>query len=118
MHQTNNVFKRVEKPKLDDCYICLDEICDKMSTSAVFPFICIHPICVNCITKPNTTIISFSILQRCGICRAKQNRYITESKKMCKAPYTENQSIIVPTITITSETLYRDHIQHILAHSF
>ena len=113
-----NVFQYIEKPKLEDCYICLDQICDKLSKSAVFPFKCRHPVCINCIKNPNTNIISFSILSSCGICRATQNRYITESKKICKVPYTENQSIFVPTITITNDTLYRDHIQHILAHSF
>ncbi len=114
----NNVFHMIEKPKLDDCYICLDQICDKLSNGAVFQFRCLHPVCVNCITKPKTEYISFSILSNCGICRAKPNRYITQSNKMCKVPYSDKQSIFVPSNMVTSDTIYRDHIQHIIAHSY
>jgi hypothetical protein len=109
----NNVFRMIEKPKLDDCYICLDQICD-----AVFQFRCTHPVCVKCITKPKTEYISFSILSNCGICRAKPNRYITQSNKMCKVPYSDKQSIFVPSNMVPSDTIYRDHIQHIIAHSY
>ncbi len=108
-----NAFHKLERPKLDDCYVCLEPI-----KAAVFPFICRHPVCVHCIVKPNTEIISFSKLTNCGICRAKPNRYITESTQMCKVPYSEKQSIYVPTKMVTSETLYRDHLQHILANSY
>jgi hypothetical protein len=109
----DNVFHMIEKPKLDACYICLDQICD-----AVFQFRCTHPVCVNCITKPETDNISFSILSKCGICRAKPNRYITESNRMCKLPYSDKQSIYVPIKMVTADTIYRDHIQHIIAHSY
>jgi hypothetical protein len=109
----NNMFHMIEKPKLDACYICLDQICD-----AVFQFRCTHPVCVNCITKPETDNISFSILSKCGICRAKPNRYITESNRMCKLPYSDKQSIYVPIKMVTADTIYRDHIQHIIAHSY
>ena len=113
-----NIFDTIEKPKLDDCYICLDQICDKLSNGAVFPFRCLHPVCVNCITKPNTDFISFYILSNCGICRAKPNRYVTESNKMCKVPYSNKQSIFVPAKMVTSDTIYRDHIQHMMAYSY
>ena len=109
-----NVFHQFEKPDLDDCYICLNPI---LTNGAVFQFKCRHPVCVNCILKPNTETISFSMLSNCGICRAKPNKYITDCTKMCKVPYSEKQSIYVPLETITSDTLYRDHIQHILANS-
>ena len=118
LSKENPTFHMIEKPKLDDCYICLEKICDKLSNGAVFQFRCIHPVCANCITKPNTEIISFSILSNCGICRAKPNRYVTENNKMCRVPYSEKQSIYVPTKMVNPDTIYRDHIQHIIAHSY
>jgi len=114
----HNAFHKLEKPELDDCYVCLSPISNDSTNSAVFQFRCIHPVCVNCITNPNTDIISFSKLSKCGICRAKPNRYITDSTQMCKVPYSEKQSIYVPTIMVTSDTFYRDHLQHILANSY
>ena len=113
-----NVFQYIEKPQLDDCYICLDQICDKLGTAAVVPYKCRHPICVKCLIKADADIISFSKLSVCGICRAKPNRYITECRQLCRVPYSSSQSIFVPTDTINDNTLYRDHIQHIIAHSF
>ncbi len=115
-HPPINIFQHLEKPRLDDCYICLDPICDKMMNGAVIPFRCRHPICINCVRKQN--IISFVRLSVCGICRAKPNRYITETRQLCQVPYSNSQSVFVPTNTITKNTLYRDHIQHILAHAF
>ena len=116
--QTTNILQYIQKPILDDCYICLDPICDKLTNGAVIPYQCRHPICINCVRKPNTNTITFAKLSFCGICRAKPNRYITESQQLCKIPYSDNQSIFVPTYTINDNTLYRDHIQHIIAHSF
>ena len=110
-----NAFHKLEKPELDDCYVCLEPI--RNNNGAVFQFICRHPVCVHCILKPKTEIISFSKLTNCGVCRAKPNLYITESTQMCKVPYSDKQSIFVPAKMVTSETLYRDHLQHILANS-
>jgi hypothetical protein len=114
----HNAFRKLERPELDDCYVCLSPICNDSTNSAVFQFKCIHPVCVNCILKPNTEIICFSKLINCGICRAKPNKYITECATMCKVPYSEKQSIYVPAVMVTSDTFYRDHLQHIIANSF
>ena len=117
-----NVFQHIEKQRLDDCYICFDPISG--TNGAVFQFRCKHSVCVKCVTKANTQdrtttdCISFSILSKCGVCRAEPNRYITESTKMCKVPYSDEQSIFVPIKMVTNNTLYRDHIQHMLAHSY
>lgn len=113
-----NAFHKLEKPELDDCYVCLSPISNDSTNSAVFQFICRHPVCVNCLVKPKTEIICFSKLSNCGICRAKPNRYITDSTQMCKVPYSEKQSIYVPTNMVTSDTFYRDHLQHIIANSY
>ncbi len=120
--QVANISHYIQKPILDDCYICLDPISDKLMNGAVIPYQCRHPICVicvNCVRKPNNTnTITFAKLSFCGICRAKPNRYITECQYLCKIPYSDNQSIFVPTDTINDDTLYRDHIQHMIAHSY
>lgn len=118
LSKIRNVFQYIEKPRLDDCYICLDPICDKLDNGAVIPYKCRHPICINCVRKANADIISFSKLSVCGICRATPNRYITESLQLRKVSYSDTQSIFVPANTINNNTLYRDHIQHIVAHAF
>ena len=117
LYQVRNVFRNIKKIKLDDCYICLDQICDKLDNGAVIPYKCRHPICIHCF-RSEVYKISLSKLSTCGICRAKPNRYITESPQLCKVSYSDSQSLFVPTDTINNDTLYRDHIQHIIAHAF
>ena len=107
------------KPKLDECYICLDEI--DLKNGAVLPYKCRHHICVGCAKQQcanydNTR--SFLKSSFCGICRAKPSQYIVGSQQLWKIPYSNTQSIYVPSTTINETTLYRDHIQHMIAHSF
>ncbi len=113
-----NVFADIEKPHLDDCYICLEPI-DEINHGAIFPYRCRHHICILCMTRlnnrhPNSN--SFLKTATCGICRATANRYIVKSEKLCRVFYSQKQSVYAPSSSINEITLFRDHIQHMLAH--
>ncbi len=120
--KVKNVFVCIEKPILDDCYICLDSIGnDLISNGAILPYKCRHPICISCLTRMNllyNSKESFLQLSFCGICRATPNKYIVESKHLCQVSYSRKQTIYVPWYTINEYTLFRDHIQHMLAHAY
>jgi hypothetical protein len=106
---TINPFILLEKPLLDDCYICLEAIGNQIETSAVFPYKCRHPICITCL------IAHFQKISLCGICRKEPSRYIVNSPHLSLATYSRKQSLYVPRHTLTNETQYRDHIQHMIA---
>jgi hypothetical protein len=45
LKNAKNIFSKIEKPELEDCYICLDAIGNEMENGAIFPYKCRHPIC-------------------------------------------------------------------------
>ena len=117
-----NIFANIEKPILDDCYICLESIGNDLTTNgAILPYKCRHPICISCLIRLNklyNNSKSFVKSAFCGICRAGVNRYIIDSKDLCQVSYSRKQTIYVPWSTINEQTLFRDHIQHMLAHAY
>ena len=116
-----NIFANIEKPILDDCYICLESIGNDAANGAILPYKCRHPICISCLAYMNTLYnnrVSFIRMSLCGICRAAPNKYILQSNQLRTVPYSRKQTIYVPSSTINEQTLFRDHIQHMLAHAF
>ena len=116
-----NVFEHLEKPILDDCYICLESIGNEITDGAIFPYKCRHPICISCLTRMTglyNNKYSFIKLTTCGVCRSKPNKYILNSKHLSQVSYSRKQTIYVPSSTINEQTLFRDHIQHMLAHAY
>ena len=116
-----NIFSKIEKPPLDDCYICLDAIGNEMENGAIFPYKCRHPICLSCLTGMERRYRNFDKFIKmaiCGVCRAEPNRYIMENKDLCLISYNKTQSIYVLWSSINEQTLFRDHIQHMLAHAY
>ena len=116
-----NVFSQIEKPELDDCYICLDAIGNEMCNGAILPYKCRHPICFGCLVELDRRYRSFDRfikMSSCGVCRAEPNRYIMENKDLCLVSYSEKQCIYVTWSSINENTLFRDHIQHMLAHGY
>ena len=116
-----HVFSKMEKPALDDCYICLDVIGNDMCNGAILPYKCRHPICFGCLVELDRRFHSlerFIKMSNCGVCRAEPNRYIVENKDLCLVSYSEKQCIYVPWSSINENTLFRDHIQHMLAHAY
>ncbi len=115
-----HIFSQIEKPQLEDCYICLDEFGNEMCDGAILPYKCRHPICFGCLVeldRRHHSLERFMKMSVCGVCRAEPNRYIMENKDLCLVSYSEKQSIYVPWSSINEQTLFRDHIQHMLAHA-
>ena len=114
-----NIYAGIEKPVLEDCYICLDSIGNEIQNGAILPYKCRHPICFRCLADVNKhykNIDRFLNLANCGICRAIPNRYIITNKNLCMVPYSNKQSLYVGWSTVNEVTMFRDHIQHMLAH--
>lgn len=112
---TINPFTLLEKPLLDDCYVCLEPIGNEIANGAVLPYKCRHPICITCL---KAIILHYNTSKRvllCGICRKEPNKYVGSSKYLSLAAYSSKQSLYVPGHTLTNETQYRDHIQHMIA---
>ncbi len=121
IQKMKNIFSQIEKPALDDCYICLDAIGNEMCNGAILPYKCRHPICFGCLTELDRRYRSFDRfikMSSCGVCRAEPNRYIMENKDLCLVSYSEKQCIYVTWSSINENTLFRDHIQHMLAHGY
>ncbi len=121
LHNAKNIFSKIEKPALDDCYICLDAIGNEMENGAILPYKCRHPICFGCLVELDrryNSLDRFIKMSNCGVCRAETNRYIIENKDLCLVSYSEKQSIYVLWSSINEQTLFRDHIQYMLAHGY
>jgi hypothetical protein len=112
-------FDMLDKPLLDDCYICLDNISNKQEHSAVFMFSCRHPICKTCFfdIRRNFTLYHIKHKMVCGICRSKTNNYIAQSNSLVKVSYSRMQSIIIPRTFLTEVNVHSDHIQRLIAYS-
>ncbi len=49
---SNKSFVFDIKPKLEDCYICFEEI--DMNNGAILPYKCRHHICIGCTKEPSS----------------------------------------------------------------
>ncbi len=116
-----NVFEYCEKPLFDDCYVCFEPIGNGPYNGAIHPYRCRHHLCVLCFNQlcknkftSKETFIQFST---CGICRAAVNQYVIGPEVLCQMPYSRLQSIYVPEETLNKKTMFRDHLQHMIAHA-
>lgn len=50
VNPVTNVFESLEKPTLDDCYICFEPIGNGLKNGAIHPYRCRHHVSINCIT--------------------------------------------------------------------
>ena len=116
-----NVFESLEKPTLDDCYICFEPIGNGFKNGAIHPYRCRHHVCASCFNQlyknnmsSNDTFIKRST---CGVCRAEVNQYIIGPAALCPVAYSKSQAIYVPEHTLNKDSMFRDHLQHIIAHA-
>lgn len=109
-----NIFSNIEKPILEDCYICLDSIGNEIQNGAIFPYKCRHPICFRCVSEVEK-YYKGNKKATCGICRAIPNKYLI-GKPLNMVSYSKKQSIYVIWSTVNEKTMFRDHIQYMLAH--
>ena len=120
-----NIFESLEKPTLDDCYICFEPIGNGLKTGlkngAIHPYRCRHHVCASCFNQlyknnmsSNETFIKRST---CGVCRAEVNQYMIGPAALCPVAYSQSQTIYVPDHTLNKNSMFRDHIQHIIAHA-
>jgi hypothetical protein len=116
---SQDIFKDIKKPDLDDCYVCLSHISNKPEYSAVFMFKCRHPICYECLLDITSKYAEHYIKHKmlCGICRTGINKYLFIHKKLEKISYSQTQSIMIPKTLITEQNIYSDHIQRLIAYS-
>ena len=120
-----NIFESLEKPTVDDCYICFEPIGNGLKTGlkngAIHPYRCRHHVCASCFNQlyknnmsSNETFIKRSI---CGVCRAEVNQYMIGQSALRPISYSQSQTMYVPEHTINKNSMFRDHIQHIIAHA-
>ena len=116
-----NVFEYCEKPLLEECYICLESIGNEPNNGAIHPYRCRHHVCALCFNRLCKNNFScketFVKCSTCGICRAIVNQYIIGPEVLCQTAYSQFQTIYVPEQTLNKNTMFRDHLQHILAHA-
>lgn len=116
-----NIFESLEKPTLDECYICFESIGNGLKNGAVHPYRCRHHVCASCFNQlyknnmsSNETFIKRST---CGVCRAEVNQYMIGLAALCPVAYSQSQTIYVPDHTLNTNSMFRDHLQHIIAHA-
>ena len=121
VNPVKNVFESLEKPILDDCYICFEPIGNGLKNGAIHPYRCRHHVCASCFNQlyknnmsSNETFIKRST---CGVCRAEVNQYMIGPAALCPVAYSQSQTIYVPDHTLNKNSMFRDHLQHIIAHA-
>jgi hypothetical protein len=116
-----NIFESLEKPTLDECYICFEPIGNGLKNGAIHPYRCRHHVCASCFNQLYTNNMSsnetFIKRSTCGVCRAEVNQYIIGPAALCQVAYSQSQTIYVPEHTINKNSMFRDHLQHIIAHA-
>ena len=116
-----NIFESFEKPTLDECYICFEPIGNGLKNGAIHPYRCRHHVCAACFNQlyKNNMSSSETFIKRsiCGVCRAEVNQYMIGRSDLRLVAYSQSQTIYVPEHTINKDSMFRDHLQHIIAHA-
>ena len=116
-----NVFESLEKPTLDDCYICFEPIGNGLKKGAIHPYRCRHHVCALCFNQLYKNNMSssetFIKCSTCGVCRAEVNQYMIGQSTLRPIAYSRSQTIYVPEHTLNKNSMFRDHLQHIIAHT-
>ncbi len=107
--------KHLDKPRLDDCYICWEQIEKNNVRGGVLLYKCRHPICISC--AKHMILFNVKCIGLCGICRADLNMYLVNSGSWNLVPYSTTQSIYVPSASITNDNFYSDHVQRLMAYN-
>jgi len=98
---------------LEECYICFEEITHE--NPAMFLHKCKHHICMPCLELLNN-IKSKRYLEntsRCGICRARSNKCVIDTKYFHTKPHNSFQSIYVPNEILEDEKHRHPHFDYI-----
>ena len=104
----------MQKPGLDDCYICLDNINLNYTKCAVFFHKCRHHICFSCFTEIHYTNPKFL----CGICRAHRSEFMNNARFWSQVRHSQTQTIFIPEQHQSKYLdINRDYVQFLLAHS-